>query len=350
MKIKNFIFIYFSFINYILGFSDKSLNQNNINKKLFNKNKLIIDKKNNNFFKIINNKIKSYYKITRSNNVLETLLLNFSGGYIVSKNINNLFISKKFTISSIITVFIMQLSMILNDLFDMEVDKINNSDRPLIKGDVTKREAIIYSIGLSLIIEILNILYLPLKLQYIIHFVLAIVFLYTPILKKILFIKNITCASLVSFSIYFSGLSMNINIDVDNNKHLLYLLSLFVFLGSLYNELLLDMRDKDGDKLKNINTIPVIFDNKISFLLSTIILKINIITNALYILFIYNYKILIPLLYIYYKLFVNHINIFISNYNIQNIKYTVYKSTEPFVSVLTYIIFLSQMENIIKIF
>ena len=91
-------------------------------------------------------------------------------------------------------------------------------------------------------------------------------------------------------------------------------------------------------------------DNKISFLLSTIILKINIITNALYILFIYNYKILIPLLYIYYKLFVNHINIFISNYNIQNIKYTVYKSTEPFVSVLTYIIFLSQMENIIKIF
>jgi len=70
------------------------------------------------------------------------------------------------------------------------------------------------------------------------------IIIYTPILKKITFIKNISCASLISFAPIFSGLTTNIN----NNYCLLYTLCGMIFLGSFYNEILLDIRDKDDDE------------------------------------------------------------------------------------------------------
>ena len=87
---------------------------------------------------IIIKKIHSISQLTRSGNIIPTLLLSFSGGWIMNPSISNLIHSTPFITSNINTVLIMSLSMILNDLFDIEVDKLNNPSRPLITGEISK--------------------------------------------------------------------------------------------------------------------------------------------------------------------------------------------------------------------
>ena len=72
-------------------------------------------------------------------------------------------------ISTINTILIMSSSIIINDLYDINIDKINNPNRPLVSGVVSKTEAIIYTLSLLSSAEYLNIVYLSQSFQWIIH-------------------------------------------------------------------------------------------------------------------------------------------------------------------------------------
>ena len=204
------------------------------------------------------NKLPEYLSLIRYNNILPTILLNLSGGWIMDPSIH-IFSSTPFIISIINTFLISSSSMILNDLYDLEIDKINNPTRPLVTGKITINEAKYLTVGLLGLTEILTFMFLNNNLNLIIQFAIINILIYTPILKKITLIKNVSCALIISFAPIFSGLSIN------NNYDLLFSLGIIIFLGSLYNEVLLDIRDKEGDKLYNIKTIPVLFGNEKAF-------------------------------------------------------------------------------------
>ena len=121
-----------------------------------------------------------------------------------------------------------------------KIDKINNSNRPIITGEITKKTAFTYAAILFTLIQILNITFLPFSLQQITNFIIFITFIYTPILKKIPFIKNISCALLISFSVIFNGMSTIYKNSKINDKNFILLLitTKLIFFGSLYNELL----------------------------------------------------------------------------------------------------------------
>ena len=78
--------------------------------------------------------------------------------------------------------------------------------------------------------------------------------------------------------------------NINKNFGLLSVAMNIIFLGSLLNELLLDIRDKEGDKSNNIITIPNLFGNDFSWIFSNIILSFNIIFNSLSIAYLYNDK------------------------------------------------------------
>jgi 4-hydroxybenzoate polyprenyltransferase len=120
-------------------------------------------------------------------------------------------------------------------------------------------------------------------------------------LKKILFIKNITCASVVASTILLTSKSIALNDQLALSFllqnftpsympyiNLIDITSKFLFLSSLYIELLLDVKDIHGDKENNIVTIPNHFGVKKTF-------------DLLMILFTGN--------------FLYHINIFYKNHN-----------------------------------
>jgi len=190
---------------------------------------------------------------------------------------------------------------------------------------------------LIFLIEFLNLKFLPYNLQNIIHLVLLSTIIYTPIFKRILFIKNLYCASLVSFSVYFGGISFQNN----TNLKLLYTISQLIFFGSLYNEILLDIADYIGDKKNKINTIPVFFGIDFSWNFAYLILIFNILCTLFNISYIFDIRFGFPLLLIYNS-FINNLNdIKYYKYSKELILYKVNETNKPLFLSLIYICFLT---------
>jgi len=228
------------------------------------------------------NKINGLVKLIRPKSILPTLLLNLSGGWIMNPSFNNLIHSTSFIVSTVNTILVLMSSMVINDIYDYKIDKVNNPSRPIASGQVKIYEAVLLNLLLVGSAEIMSLHFLPENLQLIIHLAIITASFYTPVFKRIPFIKNISCASLVSFTVFFSGLSSSTGV-MSQNKNFGFLaiaLSL-VFYGSLSNEILLDIRDYEGDKKHNIITIPVLFGKDIAWLCAKIIANLNIMSNTL---------------------------------------------------------------------
>ena len=304
--------------------------------KKINKTQFIIKNNNNNQItqtEKIKNKKNNFMTLIRSENIFPTLLLSFSGGWIVNPSIYNLLKNKSFIVSNIVTILIMCSSMIINDIVDINIDKINNPNKLLVNGSVKISEAFIYLFSLLFTTELLSIIYLPKKMQYITNLSILNILLYTPVFKKILFLKNISCAFLVSFSVIFSSLASNNNL---NNNILLKTLFISLFYGSFHNELLLDINDKEGDKINGIYTVPVIFGNKklVNFLL--IINILVMIFNSYLLKKYYTLKVAFLLSIIFSKLFLDLINIKKNNYEKNIIRNSVKNSNISLFLLLLY--------------
>jgi 4-hydroxybenzoate polyprenyltransferase len=303
MKIISYLIIlitysYFLLNNLVDCLYTKNLKNNNLKynnlilNKINKKNSLVTLNSNlksnlNSNIKFVNNKnifknkLIGYLKLIRYKNIFPTIYLFLTGAFIVNPDINNLLLQSKTLFYSLTsTLCILMSNMVINDLFDMKLDKINNSLRPLITGDITIKEANILLITLLSITEYINIYFLPKNLQKIIHLSLLYTFIYTPILKRIPLIKNLSCALIVSTSVYVGGLAASIS----KNINLLYQIISLVFLGSLYNEILLDIRDHEGDLQHNIYTVSILFGKRIALSISKFILTVNINLNTLLIL------------------------------------------------------------------
>jgi geranylgeranylglycerol-phosphate geranylgeranyltransferase len=246
----------------------------------------------------IKNKINSFLRLIRVNSILPTSLLCFSGGWIMTHSLSKLIHSTSFIVATINTLIILSSSMIINDLFDIDIDKINNPKRPLVTGEITIKEAKIALCILFGLTEYLTFRYLSLPLRIIIQLAILNIIVYTPFVKKLTFLKNISCSSLVSFTSFFTGLASYNGDLMNSNIAILTITSSLVFFGSLNNELLLDMSDYEGDKKNNINTIPVVYGNEFSWKLAHINIFFNFIFHSLLLTSIYDYKYGLPLLFI----------------------------------------------------
>ena len=239
----------------------------------------------------LHQKTASILKLARYKNILPTTLLSFTGGYIIQPSITTLLHNPSFLIGIINTALIMCSSMIMNDLFDMKIDKINNPKRPLITGDVTVSEAVLTNIAILGTTSALTYKYLSPELRFAINLAILNITLYTPILKKALFIKNLSCASLVGFSIYFAGLTTRtLKTPTYLQNQLLTIATRTIFFGSLFNEILLDIRDYRGDLQNGIRTIPNVFGINNALTFAKFILHINVCWNLVHLTQIFNWS------------------------------------------------------------
>jgi len=209
-----------------------------------------------------------------------------SSGFIMMPNVLDLIYSTPFMVSIITTLLIMSNSMIINDIFDMEIDKINTPTRPLITGELTKQDAISISAFFIVITELLSLRYLNASSQNVVHIANLVIILYTPIFKRILFIKNLTCAGLISFSTIFPALCIGCT---NRNFELLMVLARMILFGSISVEMLYDIKDADGDIQKGINTIPTKYGRQFTYRLISKILRFSILTNSIMLSTLYNY-------------------------------------------------------------
>jgi geranylgeranylglycerol-phosphate geranylgeranyltransferase len=286
------------------------------------------------------NKFQSFLKIMRVKSIPPTFLLCFSGGWIMNPSIPNLIKSVPFIVSMINTLLITSASMVINDIFDINVDRINSPHRPLVNGEVTMKEAYLLSLLLLGTSEYLTFKFLPFNLQMIIQMVIVQIILYTPVLKRIFLIKNVSCAGLVSFSIFFNGLASAGNTLLITNKNfgLLSIALSLIFFGSWSNEIILDMRDIEGDKNNKIVTIPTLFGNDFSWLLIHTINNYNIISSSLSMAYLYNSSSIGSVIVVILSpLLVNLYKVKREKYSLESIKNYTQKSNYPLLALIIYL-------------
>lgn len=192
-----------------------------------------------------------YIKLTRPLNCLITALVVLVGG-IISSFQNSIGIN--LILASVVAAIVAASGNVINDMFDIEIDKIAHPDRPLASGKLKITEAKIFYIVL-IIIAISISLILTNHLLIITVFAISLLFLYSFILKKIPLLGNIVIALLTALAFLFGGVA------VDNFSGAI-IPAIFAFLINLIRELVKDAEDYEGDKTYSVNTFPIKFGMK----------------------------------------------------------------------------------------
>lgn len=215
-------------------------------------------------------KIIAYIIILRPLNLLITFFSIYFAIIIADKSL--LFGLKAF-IGSLSGALISGAGMVINDYFDVEIDKINRPERPIPSGKISVKEAMIYYLLLNLValflISIIN-----LSAFLIAALSIVIIFLYSFRFKHKGLIGNFVVAFMTGLAFIFGGV-------IGENILPLIFPFLFALLINLAREILKDIEDMEGDKSKGLKTFPIVYGEKKSFRLITILLFTTIVITII---------------------------------------------------------------------
>ncbi len=189
---------------------------------------------------------------------------------------------------------------IINDFFDIEIDKINRPNRVLPSGKISLQFALNSYVSITYFAFILAFYNLNFNAFLIVLITSAMMFLYSYQLKKIAFVGNVVVA-------FFTGLAFLFGSLVSGSVYCGIIPSVFAFLISLMRELVKDIEDIKGDKLANISTYPLKYGIKATVKLISITGIVLIISTTIpFLLKIYNLY-----YFIFVSIFVNGILVYV---------------------------------------
>jgi geranylgeranylglycerol-phosphate geranylgeranyltransferase len=138
---------------------------------------------------------------------------------------------------------------VINDIFDIETDKINRNDRPIPSGKISARNAYVFYAVLNTAAVIVS-LYLAGVAVAILCVTVLLLFLYSGFLKRVTGVSNITVAFMTGLAFIFGGTAAGNIVPA-------VIPAAFAFLINLIREIVKDNIDVPGDKNTGIITIPV---------------------------------------------------------------------------------------------
>jgi len=151
---------------------------------------------------------------------------------------------------------------IINDIFDVDSDRINNRKRPLATGGISLKSAyILYSLLIVIAICLASFVSYKTNTWWLLFIEIATIYalyLYAKRLKGIAIIGNVLVSSLVSLSFLIVVLiELPVQLDhISLNWILFY--GIFAFWTNLNREIIKDLQDIKGDYFKKYNTLPII--------------------------------------------------------------------------------------------
>lgn len=193
-------------------------------------------------------KFKAYIKILRPLN----LMIGAFAVVITASILNSLHMVFNWVTALVVVVLCNGAANALNDYFDLETDKINRPNRPLVTGALLPRHALTYSIILFCTGILLSFA-LPYQATIIaILIALPLMTLYNVWFKRIPLLGNFVIAFVLGITFLFAGAALN-------NINAMYILAILAVGLTMVRELIKDIADYEGDKKANISTYPVVF-------------------------------------------------------------------------------------------
>ncbi|TMI19014.1 hypothetical protein E6H32_03125 [Candidatus Bathyarchaeota archaeon] len=152
-------------------------------------------------------------------------------------------------------------TMVANDVYDVEIDRVNSPGRPLPSGRVNTREVIVLAVVLSVAaIGFSTLLGLWTFLTALLA--LALMIYYNTRGKKTGLIGNAVVSFNVALPFFFGGLA------VSKISPLLFIFSVVAFLANFGREVAKGIADVKGDSLRQVRTLAVVRGTKVAALAS----------------------------------------------------------------------------------
>ena len=211
----------------------------------------------------IYDKIKSLILSMRLKTTPLGVLCVFVGGLVAGASYNsfNLFLAM------LTALFVGSGAQTINDYFDRELDKITHPERPIPKGILKPNEMLYFSI-LLLILGFFISIFINLLCVGIVVFSIIMFIVYEKYSKKIGITGNITVAFVSALSFTYGGASVG-------NAIASFILSLIAFFIMVGRELIMDIRDCEGDKVYR-KTLPIQLGKKPALYVACIFLFIAV--------------------------------------------------------------------------
>ncbi len=250
--------------------------------------------------------VKSYFQLIRSKNLLFLLLIQKLLEYSVVYPILKTFGFQEsnhweYALLNIASILIASGGYIINDYFDIEIDKINKPSKVTIGTKISKKSALNYYFLLTSIGLFVGLI-LSFKIQ---SFTLGLIFLFTVGLlwfysssyKQKPLIGNIVISILSALSLFIVSI---ISISTLKNEYGMNLLSktpipttiyawiggfsFFAFIMTLIREIIKDMEDIEGDNNLGCKTLPLFLGIKATKWLTSFL-----ILTTIFLLFLVDY-------------------------------------------------------------
>jgi geranylgeranylglycerol-phosphate geranylgeranyltransferase len=166
-------------------------------------------------------------------------------------------------------------SMVVNDYYDLEVDKINAPNRPLPSGKVSIKQAITFAITLLILGLTLSLL-IDIK-----NFIIAVVFafiawIYNFKVKKLGILGN----SLVSLSVAIPYIYGSVAVERAFDW-LIYCLALTSFLANLGREVVKTIADVEGDKVRGVKSVARVHGLRFAGMLSSTLFLLAVLSTLI---------------------------------------------------------------------
>jgi geranylgeranylglycerol-phosphate geranylgeranyltransferase len=171
--------------------------------------------------------------------------------------------------------FLSSSAMIFNDIFDLEVDRINTPHKPLPSGKLTSTEAIVFGLVTAAIAWIFALLINP------IVFVLSIIlwilgFLYNWKLKSAGLLGNLIVATNVTMTFIIGGISVG-----QAANPMLWIFGMIAFVFDLAEEIAGDAMDMEGDQKRGSRSLAILHGKKSALRISSILFIVMILLTLL---------------------------------------------------------------------
>lgn len=310
-------------------------------------------------------KIKAFFKLVRWTNLLMIALMMLLVYYCLMSPLFTSGIAAvmppapSFLLLVLSLVFIVAGGYVINDIFDVDIDKINKPERQLVTTVFSEKEARIFYNVLTLIglLAALASSIIIAKTKFftlfaILLLLVGVLYSYSSTYKKKLVVGNLIVSLLVAFSvflpwlfemIYLSNnvlvLSLSKNIMMEILPYVM-IYTVFAFLTNFIREILKDAEDLKGDSVTHCRTIPIVYGTK---KMNMILLVLALLVYVLLLYFMIDlwkmksYITLGIIFFIWNTFPVMFFNLFVKNVNVNYHGYSVFYKVIMLLGVLSMI-------------
>jgi geranylgeranylglycerol-phosphate geranylgeranyltransferase len=172
-------------------------------------------------------------------------------------------------------LFLSSSAMIFNDLFDLEVDRINTPNKPIPSGRVSSTEAVVFGSITGLIAMLIAGLISPLVL--ICSLLLWFLgFLYNWKLKATGFLGNLIVATNVAMTFILGGISVG-----ETKNMLVWIFGAIAFVFDLAEEIAGDAMDMEGDQKIGSKSLAILYGKRVALRTSGVLFIVMILLSLL---------------------------------------------------------------------